>query len=403
MGTAILTEILKRIAPDRAERLAGELMAGSGAVTSAEQGYRILDLADALRKDPAAEAWMRAESFDPKEWRTLPEDSLFRQSLNSFLQEFGHRAVYEGEIANPRWNENPDYILQQARAVWADATYAQRFQRSREAARDRRRHAEKEVAKRAWFLSPLVRWVAARTRRAYAEREAAKSALVAFLEPNRIMTLEVGRRMVERSLLDEKEDVFFLTRADTELFLRGEWSGEGAKALVADRKAQRERWLAEEAEDLIVIDEKRRPSSATDAATPANARRGVLSGVAVSPGQAAGPARILHHPNEGHLLRTGDVLVAPSTDPGWTPLFTRAVALVMEVGGYHSHGAIVAREYGIPAVANIPRIVRILDDGEAITVDGDSGLVQRGNPGSDTRGSSRGVIPTKDRSYSNTR
>lgn len=64
--------------------------------------------------------------------------------------------------------------------------------------------------------------------------------------------------------------------------------------------------------------------------------------------------RILRHPNEGHRLGHGEILVAPSTDPGWTPLFMRAAAVVMEVGGFHSHGAIVAREFGIPAVANIP-------------------------------------------------
>lgn len=87
--------------------------------------------------------------------------------------------------------------------------------------------------------------------------------------------------------------------------------------------------------------------------------------------------RILRHPSEGDRLGAGEILVAPSTNPGWTPLFMRAAAVVMEVGGYHSHGAIVAREFGIPAVANIPNLLATLRDCETITVDGDTGRIHR--------------------------
>ena len=85
----------------------------------------------------------------------------------------------------------------------------------------------------------------------------------------------------------------------------------------------------------------------------------------------------MHHPHDGERLQQGDVLVAPSTDPGWTPLFLRASAIVMESGGYLSHGAIVAREFGLPAVVNVPGILSDISDGEAIRVDGDAALVQR--------------------------
>jgi len=101
------------------------------------------------------------------------------------------------------------------------------------------------------------------------------------------------------------------------------------------------------------------------------------SGIAVSPGTATGAARILNTPTDAARLQPGDVLVAPSTDPGWSPLFLRASALVIETGGVLSHGAIVAREYGIPAVANIPGILSALRDGEFITVDGSRGSVAR--------------------------
>lgn len=102
------------------------------------------------------------------------------------------------------------------------------------------------------------------------------------------------------------------------------------------------------------------------------------AGIGVAAGRAAGRARLIRHPGENTRLQAGDVLVAPSTDPGWTPLFLRANALVMEVGGYLSHGAIVAREYGIPAVVNVPGVMKALKDGEHLTVDGDEGKVYRG-------------------------
>ena len=102
---------------------------------------------------------------------------------------------------------------------------------------------------------------------------------------------------------------------------------------------------------------------------------GVWSGIAVSPGAAEGIARLVRHPGDAAHLQQGDILCAPSTDPGWTPLFLRASAIVMETGGYLSHGSIVAREYGIPAVANVPGILSALQDGERIFVDGSQGKI----------------------------
>jgi pyruvate,water dikinase len=90
-----------------------------------------------------------------------------------------------------------------------------------------------------------------------------------------------------------------------------------------------------------------------------------------------GTVRIVQTPTDAAPLKRGDILAAPSTDPGWTPLFLRASGIIMETGGLLSHGAIVAREYGIPAVANMPGILKALRDGESIVVDGSAGRVVR--------------------------
>ena len=98
-------------------------------------------------------------------------------------------------------------------------------------------------------------------------------------------------------------------------------------------------------------------------------------GIAVSGGRVRGVARITHSPQEAALVRTGEILVARSTDPGWTPAFALASGLVLEVGGQLSHGAIVAREFGLPAVLNVGDALLRIHSGQTITVDGTLGYV----------------------------
>jgi phosphohistidine swiveling domain-containing protein len=378
----ILARLLERERPGQGQALAAALMAGSREVVSAEQGYRLYDVAAAAAHDPAARTSLATTPLDPQGWRRLPESSPFRQALAAFLDDFGHRGVYETELANPRWNEDPTYLLDAVRALLAQRSLEAPF----DVAQRKRRAAQAEVALLPLWLRPLVSWLAVRARRAAAQREAGKSTMVALLEPLRKIALEVGQRMVEAGVLDERADVFFLTWSDLLAFLQGEWDGRGVRSLVADRKAQRNWWLAETPPDSFICDAQGRPAelpAAENEGMPtahhvrgqASGKARELHGVAASPGQATGRARIIRHPSEGRLLRAGEVLVAPSTDPGWTPLFLRACAVVMETGGYLSHGAIVAREFGLPAVVNLPGLLEVVQDGQSVLVDGDRGCI----------------------------
>jgi len=153
------------------------------------------------------------------------------------------------------------------------------------------------------------------------------------------------------------------------------WNGSGAGELAADRARQREAWLAEDAPPDVISEEA---DGRVTARPVVSGRKGdTWSGIGAAPGQARGKARIIRHPAEGNFLQAGEILVAPSTDPGWTPLFLRASAIVMASGGYLSHGAIVAREYGIPAVVNLPGVLEDLKSGDMLVVDGDAGKVTR--------------------------
>lgn len=385
--TDYLTQTLERARPDQAQALSAGLMAGSRAVESAEQGYRLYEVAIAATQDPDARRCLAEQAPDSRGWRRLPDHSSFRQALTAFLTEFGHRGVYEFELANPRWNENPAYLLECIGVLLAQEKLAVPY----ELAREKRQAAEAEVARLPLRLRPFVFWLARQARQAGAAREAGKSTLIALLEPLRAIAREIGRRMAADGLLQEQEDVFFLTWPDLIAFLRGEWAGQGAAVLAADRKEQRDAWFTSTPADVFICDAEGRPAALPETFgkeiavseerpdTASNHSDALLRGIAASPGQVSGRARIIRHPDEGRRLQAGEILVAPSTDPGWTPLFLRASAVVMETGGYLSHGAIVAREFGLPAVINIPGLLERVEDGAWLTVDGSRGRVTLGS------------------------
>jgi rifampicin phosphotransferase len=320
--------------------LVARLQAGGGGVTSAEHGYRLYEMARG------------------------------RATLEQFLTDFGHRGVYEADLLNPRWVEDPSWILEQVQLIREHPP----MRDPRERAEEVRRQAEIELKRRFGWRTPLVRWLVRKLRAATTAREAAKSALGGMMLPVRRIVLEVGRRLATAGQLNAPAQALDFAYIDLFCWLRGYWDGTGAKELTGDRCRRRERWLAETAPDLITEEPDGRMASAAPLPTSTS---GVWSGIAVSPGRATGAARIVQTPTAAAHLQQGDILVAPSTDPGWTPLFLRAAAIVMETGGYLSHGAIVAREYGIPAVANVPGILKALRDGESITVDGSGGRVMR--------------------------
>jgi len=145
--------------------------------------------------------------------------------------------------------------------------------------------------------------------------------------------------------------------------------------LVVQRRLERQRYAALQPPDVIVGEQPVYEMALNDHGR-------VLSGLSSSPGRVVGTARILRTPQDSDRLQAGDILVAPSTDPGWTPLFLLASCLVMETGGYLSHGAIVAREYGIPTVLNVPQAMQRISDGTTITLDGGAGTIQMSEPNS---------------------
>jgi pyruvate,water dikinase len=175
---------------------------------------------------------------------------------------------------------------------------------------------------------------------------------------------------VQRGLIDDAEDVMFLDRVELDAAVRG-GTARDLRASVRDGRARHQRHLAERPPDFLrsdgvpVLDDRLDEAPAAD---------GSLRGLGASAGIATGRVRVLRAPDPS-AMEDGDVLVVEFADPGWTPLFPRAAALVMEVGGLMCHAAVVARELGVPAVFGVPRATERLQDGQVVQVDGDAGTV----------------------------
>ncbi|NIN68830.1 MAG: hypothetical protein GTO63_29915 [Anaerolineae bacterium] len=195
----------------------------------------------------------------------------------------------------------------------------------------------------------------------------------------RQMLRELGRRFAEGGMIEKPDDIFWLKQDEVEQAAdrldRGEALGR-LTAAIPERKAARR--VAKRVTPPLMLPQLK--LLGIDLAGIGRGRKkgltgDTLKGVAVSPGRVTATARIVSGPEDFNQLKTGEVLVAAITTPAWTPLFARAAAIITDVGGPLSHGSIVAREYGIPAVLGTGAATRRIQDGQTITVDGDRGLV----------------------------
>ena len=295
------------------------------------------------------------------------------EMLERFLEAHGHRAKIEAELRYPRWSEAPEQVVEALVGFLGDT--AARDPRAVESD-NRRRH---DAASRALDarLAPLQRWVlhgiVARTRRLVRVRDNGQHYLVKLVLPVRRLFAEFGLRWAARGWLTRPDDVFFLDFSElSRVVTAGDPAAAGFDlvSLAARRRLAYEHWFTVAAPE--VIDAQGRPviPEAEEGETPTR-----LIGIPASGGRISGTARIAHSPQESAQLRQGEILVARSTDPGWTPAFALASGLVLEVGGQLSHGAIVAREYGLPAVVNVRDALGRIRMGQRITVDGTVGTV----------------------------
>jgi pyruvate,water dikinase len=286
--------------------------------------------------------------------------------LAAFLARYGFRSIGEIDIGVPRWSEDPTHI------VGALANYARL---DNDALAPDAQFIKGEHEAEAMVESLLARvggprrivlgFVLRRVRALIGSREAPKFHLIRLLAtPGRELLKSVGVELAARGRIAQADDIFFLTLPEA----RRATSGEDLCEAAARRRLTFERERRRRRIPRVLL------SDGTDAEAALVSTTGGLHGSPASPGTVSGVARVIRSP-EGARLEPGEILVAPSTDPGWTPLFLTAGGLVMEMGGMMSHGAVVAREYGIPAVVGVAGATDQITSGQRLTVDGSAGTV----------------------------
>lgn len=305
---------------------------------------------------------------------TLP--GALQRAMTDFLGRYGHRAVAEIDLGMPRWSDDPTHlfgVLTGYLKLDADAdTPVQRFADGARAATTMVNTLIGRARRRGPLRAAAVRFCLRRTRALVGMREMPKFLMIIGMGQARAVMLQIGRELAAAGRIANPEDVFFLDFRETKRAA----GGDDLRSLVRERRARYDSELTRRHVPRVLLSDGTELEALGSGS--ATVQEGALRGTPASAGTVTAPARVILDPNGAHL-EPGEILVAPSTDPGWTPLFLTAGGLVMEMGGANSHGAVVAREYGIPAVVGVPGATATITTGAEVTVDGSSGVVRVGS------------------------
>ena len=370
----VLRNCTERWLDDEAGTLQANLVTGLAGLESALPAFELwelsrLVLASAVLKE-AFETSDGAEIERRLEAANRDETAAFRRAFVKFIEHHGHRSVMEAEAAAKSWEEDVATVYVMIRN-YLKADPAASPQRIEERQRKQREAATDESRRKLRFWQrPIFRYALGEAQQWIASREHTKSLLVRTTDRSRHYSREMARRLVERGKLADAFDLYQLTWTEARALLLGELSPEEAAASIERRKEEHAR------NATVTLPEMFRgrpiPLRPEEMALPEGR---VLEGIPVSPGRVTAKARVIMDPRTDAAIEPGEVLVAPVTDAGWTPLFVAASAVVVDVGGTLSHGSTVAREYGLPAVVNVKYGTRMIRTGQTITVDGTLGTV----------------------------
>jgi len=370
----ILHIVCKKWFPD-GNTIVGKLLAGVGGMSDAVAGLDIWRLAvTANSKAEIKDLIMSNDNWPEIESKLSQTDSgrEFLTEWNRFMSLHGHHCRGELELYNKRWSETPNYILKFVRSHITQIDKMDPVQKFQEVTQQRKQ-LEKQC--REQLRNPIKRFIfnhlLARVQNGSVFRENIKSEIIKLFAALRKLLLELGKRLSDEGVLNKNDDIFFLKIEEITPIVHGNVKFDVHKT-IADRRTEYDKNCSVAPPSAVIG--KFDPDNYVPDIQDEKAQ--VLNGFGVSPGKATGKARVILRADTEEQLLAGEILVAPFTDPGWTPYFVPAAAIVMDEGGVISHGSIVAREYGIPAVVNVGGGTRIIKTGQTIQVDGEHGLVR---------------------------
>jgi phosphoenolpyruvate synthase/pyruvate phosphate dikinase len=343
-------------------------------VTS-EMGLALLDVADVIRPHPEVVAFLQHvedESF-LDELVKLAGGREARDAILAWLDKYGMRCVGEIDITRPRWSERPTTLVP---VILGNITNfkpgagKRRFEQGRQEAWEK----EQELLERLRALpdgerkAEEAKRMIDRVRTFIGYREYPKYGMVSRYFVYKQALLEEAERLVQAHVLHEKEDIFYLRFEELQDVVR---MNQVDDQLIRERKEAFRSYQALTPPRVLTSDGEGIAGAYRRDDLPA----GALVGLPVSAGTVEGRARVILDMAEADL-EPGDILVTAYTDPSWTPLFVTIKGLVTEVGGVMTHGAVIAREYGLPAVVGVEHATRLIQDGQRIRLHGTDGYVE---------------------------
>ncbi|MPY92291.1 MAG: phosphoenolpyruvate synthase [Acidimicrobiia bacterium] len=343
-------------------------------VTS-EMGLALLDVADVIRPHPGVVAFLEGVEDEGflDELPKLEGGTQARDAIRAYLDRFGMRCVGEIDITRPRWSERPNTLVPVILANvknFEPGARERRFERGRQEASDK----EQELLERLQALpagerkADEAKRMIDRVRTFIGYREYPKYGMVSRYFVYKQALLEEAERLVQAHVLREAEDIFYLTFQELHDVVRTHQVDDG---LIRRRKDDFRSFRALVPPRVLTSDGEAVAGSYRRDDLPA----GALVGLPVSAGTIEGRARVVLDMAEADL-EAGDILVTAYTDPSWSPLFVAINGLVTEVGGLMTHGAVIAREYGLPAVVGVEHATRLIEDGQRIRVNGTHGYIE---------------------------
>ena len=295
-----------------------------------------------------------------------------------FMEKYGHRTSDEFELSTPRWFEQPAKVFEMIQHYLKakKVNPVDHFEKQKKIRIELEQRLIKEYSVGIYKLFPVERkWFlfALKYSQLYsAMRETTKFYHLMEYAQLRQFLVELGIRLSgkEKNGIEDKDDIFYLLTKELRPLVQNESSEVSIKQLISERKSDYKMNLSIQLPSVIFYD------SLDKLGEPANIlATDILEGTPVSKGRVKGKVKIILDPSEFGKFEEGEILVAPRTDVGWTPLFFTAKALVMDIGNVLSHGAVIAREYGLPAVVNVKDASKILKDGQEIVIDGEEGKI----------------------------
>ncbi|NBI29964.1 phosphoenolpyruvate synthase [Chengkuizengella marina] len=344
-----------------------------GNVTS-EMGLQIGDLADLVRELPKVEEYLKNAKDQTfyEGLNSVDGGERFKHAFELFISKYGMRCPGEIDLTKPRWREAPTQLIPAILGHMRSVKSGEHREKFTLGELESQEAAQKIIncVKHNRFKTKLVKRQLELYHHLAGLREHHKYMFVSFLDECKKAILSEAEVLVKKGVLQERKDVYFLSLDELIEVLEGEYKQNKSQS-ISDRKETYEYHQKLKPPRVMTSEGEIITGSPKQGDFPKNA----LVGSPASAGVIEGKARIILSP-ETAMLNEGEILVAPHTDPGWTPLFQSARALVTEVGGLMTHGSVVAREYGIPAVVGLDDATKKLKDGQLIRVDGNQGFVE---------------------------